>query len=681
MIIREIVVFSSILFLSTYNFAQQNVSISDISTTPHASSVLDVSSSTKGLLIPRVALTAINVSTPIGSTPLTSLLVYNTATAGTAPNNVTPGYYYWDGTKWCRFDTGNNVGDWELLGNAGTNASDNFLGTTDNVDLVFRTNNTEKVRVLSGGNVGIGEINPQRLLHMKGTAGNVALRLENSTAGARTFDIQSTNGGHLHIINQSSSPAYVPFQVNGATNNLGLFNGTPDASASVDITGLEPISGNFNRGLLIPRIALTATNAAAPVTSPATSLLVYNTATAGTAPNNVIPGYYYNSNTPAAPIWRRFATGNGDAWIVGGNNLGTVNASYNLGTISNDHVDFITNNVVRGRISNLGEFFIGGTSTASVGDLMNGVANSAFPWAVNGYTNQNGSGVFGSVTAGASVYAAIEGSYIGTGPGQGVQGNYIGTAASTTTPTGVYGFSNPSVTGNSRIGVHGTYNTAGHWGIGVIGVGAGGGIPTGNFDFAVVGWRSNNSNFSGYFNGNHVIANGTKTASVGTSKGNQLFYVTETPEVWFEDIGSGQLVNGRITIELDPLFLETVLIDENHPMHVFITVNGECNDVYVIPGKTSFEVVEKKSGNSNVRFSYRVMAKRLHFQDHRFGNDPVWGPGDTRKYNSYAQPRPVDYYQGIKMDEEQKNNPPKVNYPETIRMSAAPEIKMKNSKP
>jgi hypothetical protein len=43
-----------------------------------------------------------------------------------------------------------------------------------------------------------------------------------------------------------------------------------------------------DKGLLIPRVALTARNAAGPITAPATSLLVYNTATSGVAPNNVI---------------------------------------------------------------------------------------------------------------------------------------------------------------------------------------------------------------------------------------------------------------------------------------------------------------------------------------------------------------------------------------------------------
>ena len=195
------------------------------------------------------------------------------------------------------------------------------------------------------------------------------------------------------------------------------------------------------------------------------------------------------------------------------------------------------------------------------------------------------------------------------------------------------------------------------------GLGLGGALPAGNNDIAVVGWRTNNANYSGYFNGNHVIANGTKSASVGTTKGNQLLYVTDTPGVWFEDIGAGKLVNGKATVDLDPLFLETVQIDDAHPMHVFIQVNGECNEVYVQPGKTSFQVVEKRGGTSNVDFSYRIMAKRLHFADHRFGNDPVWGPGDTRKYNTDATPRPIDYEEGVRFDEAQKAHPAPSNYP------------------
>jgi hypothetical protein len=50
------------------------------------------------------------------------------------------------------------------------------------------------------------------------------------------------------------------------------------------------------------------------------------------------------------------------------------------------------------------------------------------------------------------------------------------------------------------------------------------------------------------------------------------------------------------------------------------------------------------------------MAKRLHFQDHRYGNDPLWGAGDTRKYNQYATPPPVDYIENVKFQEDQRKN-------------------------
>jgi hypothetical protein len=45
---------------------------------------------------------------------------------------------------------------WGLTGNAGTNPSTNFLGTTDNNGLIFKTNNTERMRLSSGGGVSIG---------------------------------------------------------------------------------------------------------------------------------------------------------------------------------------------------------------------------------------------------------------------------------------------------------------------------------------------------------------------------------------------------------------------------------------------------------------------------------------------------------------------------------------------
>lgn len=358
------------------------------------------------------------------------------------------------------------------------------------------------------------------------------------------------------------------------------------------------------------------------------------------------------------------------AWSLTGN---TVAATNFIGTTNAQPLRFFCNNVERMRINPTdGEIIAGGLASPYAGDLLNAVSTAALPFGINGYSAQNGSGTWGEILAGSTTgFSAVQGYYGGSGNGAGTLGNYAGTGTNTTRagvvgicsgPTatvggaGVYGI-NSIASGNQRIGVLGTYNGAA-FGIGVHGIGFGGGIIAGNVDAAVVGWRANNANYSGYFNGNHVIANGTKTASVGTSKGNQLLYVTELPEVWFEDVGGGQLINGSTHIQLDPLFIETIFVDQTHPMRIFLQEEGESNGLIVIKDADNkgFTVKEKNGGNSNIAFSYRIMAKRLHFQDHRFGNDPLWGEGDTRKYNQYATPPPVDYSENVKFQENQKRN-------------------------
>jgi len=385
--------------------------------------------------------------------------------------------------------------------------------------------------------------------------------------------------------------------------------------------------------------------------------------------------------TDANGILRRSNETVKDAWYTTGN---ATTALRSIGTTSNQPFQFISNNIARGRISPTdGEFVWGAIASPYTGDALCAVGTAATPFGINGYSAQNGSGTWGEIlTGGSTNFSAVQGVYAGTGLGAGSMGNYAGTNTSLTRagvygtvnqPTanaggaGVYGY-NSIATGAQRMGVLGGYSGAAY-GIGVHGIGFGGGVIAGNNDVAVVGWRANNANYSGYFNGNHVIANGTKSASVPTTKGNQLLYCMESPEVWFEDFGHANLINGIAEVSLDPMYLETILIDDEHPMHVFVQVQGDCEDVYVIPGKTGFTVKEKNGGASNVRFSYRLVAKRLHFPDHRFGNDPVWGPGDTRQYSERAAKRPLDYNEMVKQDEEAKKNwkptpSPAINYPD-----------------
>jgi regulator of replication initiation timing len=113
--------------------------------TPHPSARLHISDNARGLLIPNVALTATNVAAPV-TNPATSLLVYNTNTAGTGATAVSPGFYYWDGNRnqWVRLLGGGDA--WLLTGNAGTDPAVNFLGTLDDQPLCIRVDNQETFR-------------------------------------------------------------------------------------------------------------------------------------------------------------------------------------------------------------------------------------------------------------------------------------------------------------------------------------------------------------------------------------------------------------------------------------------------------------------------------------------------------------------------------------------------------
>ena len=103
--LKALILFTFLIaYFATHAFAQTGIGTA----TPNASAKLDIAATDKGFLPPRVALTANNAFAPIvgTSSAATGLLIYNTATAGTIPNNVVPGYYYWNGTVWVQVANG-----------------------------------------------------------------------------------------------------------------------------------------------------------------------------------------------------------------------------------------------------------------------------------------------------------------------------------------------------------------------------------------------------------------------------------------------------------------------------------------------------------------------------------------------------------------------------------------------
>lgn len=154
--------------------------------TPNKSSQLDISSTNRGLLLPRVMLVKTTEQTPIINAA-TSLMVYNTSTR----NDVTPGYYYWDGAKWAR------------------------IARTDEIVL-----SPEQIASLKGepGTNGVagpqgpdGPIGPQGL---PGIGGKTNAGTNITVAGAGTQDSP-------YIVN-----AIIPTAVGTADNGLTVSNGT-----------------------------------------------------------------------------------------------------------------------------------------------------------------------------------------------------------------------------------------------------------------------------------------------------------------------------------------------------------------------------------------------------------------------------------------------------------------------
>jgi len=115
-------------------------------TTPNASAKLEVAATNKGFLPPRIVLTSATDGTTIPS-PATGLLIYNTATAGSAPNNVVPGYYYWNGTSWIQISNGLIIDS--------SKSSSFTLAATDN-NKIFFINAASTVTVTVSNTLPIG---------------------------------------------------------------------------------------------------------------------------------------------------------------------------------------------------------------------------------------------------------------------------------------------------------------------------------------------------------------------------------------------------------------------------------------------------------------------------------------------------------------------------------------------
>lgn len=443
------------------------------------------------------------------------------------------------------------------------------------------------------------------------------------------------------------------FGQNVAINATGA---APAASAMLDVS-------STTSGMLIPR--MTSVQRVA-IVAPATGLRVYDTTTGGF--------WFFNG-----AVWVQ-EINSGLGWLLAGNTLAGTEF---MGSTNAQAVRFFCNNIERMRINPTdGEVVVGAATSGLPGDMLCAVSNAALPWAVNGYSGQNGSGVYGAINAGnGTIFGAVQGEYGGTNNGgTGVRGSYIangGGLAFTNgnCKSGVNGVA--SSTGSYKFGNYGYGGTSARSG-GVIGndfnlaFGSLGYLSSGFVDFSVYGFgiayttgaaggklssassqqseliSENNAhiglgiyggvmggwvkglvygtNFSGpkygvYVDGKTISNNiYAQLTSVQNSDKRIATYATTSTEVDVYTKGKSDLKNGKAIVQFSDDFKN--LISSEKDVIITITPVGRSNGIFLANvTRDGFEVEENASGVSNISFNWIAIGNKKGFEDTKISEE------------------------------------------------------------
>jgi hypothetical protein len=126
-------------------------------------------------------------------------------------------------------------GGWWTTGNGGTTAGTNYVGTSDAVDFVIWTNGTEKVRVESAGDVGIGKTNPAYKLDVAGTGAFYGLRI--SSGANNWYVLTSDASGNAYWASGGGGGGWTTILQATQTLNLPSINNNNCSVQSFTVTG------------------------------------------------------------------------------------------------------------------------------------------------------------------------------------------------------------------------------------------------------------------------------------------------------------------------------------------------------------------------------------------------------------------------------------------------------------
>ncbi len=243
--------YSLIIIFLFYSLANAQVGVN--TTSIDNGVILEIESKDSGVLLPRVPLVSRTASSPLTGPLTTGTLVFNTAISGTFPNNVVPGFYYWDTDQW------RNINDTKVnrtvkYSNSSTSLTTNFNASTTTgtrIDIfgilrwnedtsIYQRINDEQMRILSTGyyevivNLSLNSEDVERYIELW-------LQINGTSTGDRIYGIapeDSGNGGDFSIhftqiiqINANDILSLRSFR-RGSSDNI-LFKNTGTSSLSI----------------------------------------------------------------------------------------------------------------------------------------------------------------------------------------------------------------------------------------------------------------------------------------------------------------------------------------------------------------------------------------------------------------------------------------------------------------
>jgi hypothetical protein len=595
-----------LLFLAISMSVNAQVAINTDASAPDNSAMLDVKSTNKGLLAPRMT----SAQRLAISNPATGLLVFQT--------NGTAGFYYNAGTPALPL--------WTMVGSGG--GSSPWLMNSSNV-------------YYNSGYVGIGTDSPVSRLHVTHTNPEYTAMfgIDMSgpfgwTAGANVNIGDSTYNPILYIGQNTDYKGYLIWNVNTDPSLAKMFVGTYNGTNPLI---LQPIGGKVSVGDWNP----TATFQVSSFFSEYTALFGDNISSFSPAGTYSSIGSYFGNSTlhigqtdwaKGFITWpynefaeqSRFSIGSYGGLTplilqeAGGNvGIGTTAPLAKLevqydgnGLLLSGYTNTITNYIYHVENDAYGDGQSGLYSYRSRNNSNNGFGYSAngSNTAITGYSYWGDSYSFG--TAGYNWNdLGRSGGVIGSEQG----GSYWGALGYKDSGSNVYGGYFTST--NIGAGKSSQANTG-------IGIGAFGDLMGAHVQGSIYGTYTEGEHYAMYANGDvyrkgldvHLQENGSNT--------NTVLYTSVSMDVTIQTSGYATLSDGKSMISFDPAFANA--ISSSSPVVVTVTPTGNSNGVYLSGvSSTGFEVIENNGGKSSVTVSYIAIGKRAGFENHNLAREVI----------------------------------------------------------